>query len=268
MKKFLARGLGVVLILTAVLGLLLSAGGVVWAWRYRPALTDRVLKGIEKIHNLAVTTNDGLVVVADALQKAKDNVVQLKTTSESVSAALTATTPVVKDVGTLVGVDMVTVVDKTRASLDSAATSARLIDDTLGIISALPLIGARYKPDVPLGVSISEISLSLAGLPDQLTKVQGQLEKTSSNLEMVAYDLQTLSGNLDQIDANLDQARLVVVRYQSNFKELQEWLDDIRQRLPVFSRNLGIALTVFCVWLALSQLGLLVQGVQLMRVQR
>ena len=88
----------------------------------------------------------------------------------------------IRSTADLVGVEMVGFVNNTQTSLTSVQSSARVVDDFLGLLSSLPLIGARYKPDVPLEDSIALVKTSMDPLPDSLLKIRRDLDVSAANV--------------------------------------------------------------------------------------
>lgn len=67
----------------------------------------------------------------------------MQTTSTEIAASLDQTAPMVEGIGILVGKNIDELILNTQSSLAVAQSSAKLVDDTLSLITALPLIGRR-----------------------------------------------------------------------------------------------------------------------------
>jgi hypothetical protein len=115
-----------------------------------------------------------------------------------------------------------------------------MIDNTLSLISSIPLIGPSlgvgYRRDMPLEASINEVSLSLETVPDSLREVQSGLNQTARNFELMKNDLDDLIGQLMKSRLVLAGAEAVMTDYQEIFTKSQERLQSARTATPDFVR--------------------------------
>ena len=163
---------------------------------------------------VAATTNM-LDVVNTTLDQAGANIQAIEASLIDVTAALSTASNVADTVGTMIGEDFTRVIAETQTSLDSVETSAKLIDDTLRIVSAVPFIGARYRPEVPLQETISAVNLSLDELPASFAVVQSELEQTSTSVDNIQRDLDNLSMTIGEIETSLTEAKVVLEQYRT-----------------------------------------------------
>lgn len=262
-KNIIVRITGALLILTALVGWMLSGSSLVWLWNTRPHLTQSAQEWVELSSRTLDTTEGMLQVIEDTLVQAEDTLKRLKSTLESTGTSLRSTVTVVGQVGGLVGVDMVKVVDDTQASLVAASASAKLVDDTLRVVAAIPFIGQQYQPKVTLSESITDIAFSLETMNTSLLQIQTGVEDTARKLDEVRWLLEDLSRQVIKIQPGIADARKRVDEYQVIVSEVQQRNTDIGQALPGLLNTIYTLLVLVLIWIIFSQLSIFLQGLQL-----
>lgn len=266
MKQFLARLIGITLILGAILGLVFSIAGLVVVSRVEYQVTNRTLAGLNLLDRALVATADGLSVADESLREAEDTVASLETTTLGMSQTISDTIPLVDSVANLVGEDLPDSIGAAQTALAAAESSAQVVDDTLALLAALALLGGvEYAPPVPLHTSIAQVSDSLDSLPASFSEMQIGLDTTANNLARIETDIAGIADNIGQTDASLADARSVVAQYQAVVADLQAEVVTIREGLPRWLRLLRWGISLTLVWLGIAQLGLLSQGLEIIR---
>jgi phage-related tail protein len=262
-KSTLVRTSGALLILLALAGWLLSLGGLFILWNSRP----QVEQGLADLADLAAqvldTTGGILQVIEDSLVQSADTLTALQSSLNSAAGSFGNSVDVMDQLSVLVGVDLVCVVDETQTSLQSASTSAKLVDDTLGVIAAIPFVGKQYQPEVTLSQSINNISLSLEGMRPSLTGIQVGIDTTSSRLDEVYRMVLTLTERVKETRPGIYSAMQEVDDYQQIVADLQEKNAAFKTALPGMLSSVYTLLSVLLGWAALSQFSTFVQGLQL-----
>jgi hypothetical protein len=75
--------------------------------------------------------------------------------------------------------------------------------------------------------------------------------------------MSVMSASVGKIRASVAQYEEVVSEYQASIDQVQAQLNHLSIRLPQITRTLAIGLTIFLLWMAVAQLGLLTQGWEL-----
>jgi uncharacterized protein YoxC len=265
MNKVWKRLAGTALLAGAVIGILLSAAGLGFVWIGAPWVETKLSGLLNLTGRTLDTTQTGLAVISNSLDQSQKTVQLMGATASDISASIDQTVPMVQSTANLAGKDMTGIIKSTQNSLASAQTSARLVDDTLNLITSLPLIGQRYSPNASLSDSIGQISKSLDGLPGSLADLQQNMNASADNLQTIREKVQNLSADIHGMDTSLGEAKLVVQSYQAQVTELQTDLGKARQSLPAAIITAKIVGSLFFIWLALAQLGLALQGVGMLR---
>ena len=263
MKRFLARLTGLLLILDALLGFGLSVAGLVVIWTSQSTVLTRVTSTMDTIEMTVAATTNMLDVVNTTLDQAGANIQAIEASLIDVTAALSTASNVADTVGTMIGEDFTRVIAETQTSLDSVETSAKLIDDTLRIVSAVPFIGARYRPEVPLQEPISAVNLSLAELPASFAVVQSEMEQTSTSVDNIRRDLDNLSMTIGEIDTSLTEAKVVLKQYRTVVQSQEQEIARREANLPRWLDYASWSLTIGLIWLLFAQIPIFLVGLAL-----
>jgi methyl-accepting chemotaxis protein len=158
----------------------------------------------------------------------------------------------------------------TQETLKSVATSAKLVDDLLAVVTNIPFLSLEaYNPEVPLAKGFNQVANSLNRIPRSLIRAQDGLASTVVSMEEVEGDFAKMAKDMGEIATDLEAARSVIVEYQEIVSELQGTVSSTRQSLPDWLRMARWGLSLLLVWLGIAQIGLLAQGWELIeRSQR
>jgi len=261
MEPRYARLIGATLMAGAVAGLALGLLGLVLVWAGEGLITRRTEDGAATARRALDATDRLLVAADDTLLRAQDQLRNVEQALDSVGTSLDGTVTATRAFGRLAGGDVAQVIRDTRTSLQSLARSAGLVDTTLGVLSDLPLVGgARYRPAVPLAESIRRVDESLLPVPGQLALMDLSLRQTADGVAAVRSDLTAVAGDLGGVEESLAAARTGIADYRDTVAELDRQLDRAQRDARRLTRLGALAVTLFVLWLAIAQLGLLTQG--------
>ena len=265
----LRKMIGVLFIAAAVAGAIFSLLGLIEIWRYRPVVIRTVTDSLVLFDQTLTTTRDGLTIVGQVVQTTTEEVASLQTTTQALATAIHDTNPMLKSLITLTGQTFPEAVDATQTSLGSAQKSALLIDNILAALTSIPFSPVKaYKPDVPLHTALAEVSTSLDTLPPSLVSIKTSLEDGKTNLGALEADMNKISETTQGISLTLGEARTVVDQYKTITTTLKERLEAIQLNAPAWVTGITWILSFVLVWLLIAQLGLGMQGFNLLRGQR
>lgn len=266
MKRLFPTLIGYSLIFAAALGLIFSLGGLIASWVYAPSLSQTLQEQVQLAESIMETTAQGLEVASQTLDATRLTIQTLDETVQTFSEAITDTMPLLETIGSVVGEDLPATIQSTQTSLNSAQQSARVIDGVLSTITAIPLFpGDPYRPEVPLYVALGEVSRSLNGLPSSFRGMQDNLTRSGANLATARADIQRVRGEVVRVKNNLKQAQDILKQYRQTALTLGNQLESFRLAIPAMMRWASLFLSLFWLWLATAQLGLLTQGLELSR---
>ncbi|GAB4481992.1 MAG: hypothetical protein Kow0088_24640 [Anaerolineales bacterium] len=264
MKRGFSSLVGYLLIFSAGLGFLLSLFGLVITLRYAGHLTVTLQEQILLAESVMDTTAQGLDVASQTLETTRMTVRTLDETVQTFSQSITDTLPLLDTIGGMIGEDLPDTIHSTQVSLSAAQQSARVIESVLGTLTAIPFFpGDPYEPEVPLYVALGDVSSSLNDLPQAFRVMQENLLKSGANLATAQADIQKVRGEVAQVESNLQQAQAILKQYRQTALHLRDQFESLRLKTPQLVRWGTIFFSLFLVWLATAQVGLLSQGLDL-----
>jgi hypothetical protein len=244
--------------------MLVTVGGTVVIWQLKTTVTGQLAGGLDVVNNTIDATTTALLAVQTSLETAQESVIILETTATTLSKSIADTNPIVNDLADMLETQLPRTLTSTEAALTAAQDSANVIEGVLRAVTSIPFLPLPpYQPDVPLSVSLGQVSQSLDGLPELLTSMAGNLTTTNSNLKVLTVETQLLAENIKKIDTSLVTAKQAVTQYQGVVAALKAQISQVKASLPVAFDAVAWGLTAFLIWLAVTQLGLLTQGIEL-----
>jgi methyl-accepting chemotaxis protein len=265
MNSFFSRIVGVLMVIAAIFGLIFSGWGFVRIWTIKNQVVADILSTIELTHTTLEATSDGLFLAEQSLTQAKVDVISLKNTLEATGRAIRATNPIISSLSNLMANDLPDAIEATQMSLETAQSSARLIESFLRTLSSIPFLPIEpYDPQVPLQESLGEVSASLEGIPESLLEMDENLGQSQGNLILIQAEFNIMARHVEQINESLTNAETIVMEYQEVISELQERTSNLEDDIPQRINNLVWWLTFILIWLAITQIGLLLQGISLL----
>jgi len=265
MNQHQNRLLGWILIVTALLGWLISLGGLVGVWMIQPTITQSGVTFLSTGQSTLETTGQLLNEIDTSLAAAVDNIAVVQTMLTVTAAAFDKTTPMLQSAASMVGNDFAKMTTETQNALISLQSSAKIVDDSLRFISRIPLIGSPYNPPAPLDVSISNLAASMDNLPANLAEIQAWLDSTGSDLQGLQKSTSQLSLDMGTFIPNLTAARTTAGEYKALVQEMKIEIGSLQANFPTYIFLAAVVLSLFLIWLAFAQLGTFFQGWQQLR---
>ncbi|PKO17826.1 MAG: hypothetical protein CVU39_04905 [Chloroflexi bacterium HGW-Chloroflexi-10] len=265
MKRGLYNFIGILLILAALAGLAISVTGIIGIWRIENAMKTSFVDTLDLLDDTLQATADGITVADQSLSQGITSINTLTQTIETTGKSVEDSIPLVDTFTQMTILDLPKTIETTQEALESAQSSAAVIDTTLALLTTIPYSPiTSYDNTVPLGDALGEVSVSLDALPISLATMEKPLEKSKENLTEIGTQITTMATDIQEINNSLTNARKVTTQYQGVISTLQQQLALTRQNLPGQLEMISWFLTVALVWLGLTQIGLLMQGFEMM----
>lgn len=260
-KRIFAVLGGVALFVAGAAGLAFCIVGLVILPRLERQVEVFASDQIDTFDRALSATLDGLLTAEDALAQATEAVDGLEGVMADVGQAINGTTPVLDVAAELLSEQLPTTIQAAQETLTSVATSAQLVDDILGVISVIPLLGTdRYNPEVSLHQGFRDMSSGLDGIPELLLTAGEGLSAGSEGLQDVEEGFAAMGRSVSETMASLESAQVVLEDYQGIVSDLQGTLFSVRDSLPRWLRALRWGLTLALIWLGMAQIGLMTLG--------
>jgi methyl-accepting chemotaxis protein len=257
---------GFAFVIAGSVGALFVIYGIVQVWRARSAGEKIVAETMVVAIDTIQATEEGLDVIQGLVERTSGDVMLLESSIQTLTLTIDNSNLVLGSLSALTGTDLPATIIATQASLTSAQTSAALIDDVLGAMAGIPLLGlGAYQPEVPLSTALGEISESLDPINPSLESISDNLAGTSLNLEALGSELGRVTETTREISATLAGAREVIADYQTIAQDLSVRAERIQEQAPATLRGLAWLLTFLLLALLFPQIGLAERGLGLLQ---
>jgi hypothetical protein len=260
---------GFLLIAAAVAGFIFSIAGLFAIWYYRPVVTQTVMDTLTLLDQTLTTTQNGLTIVGEVMKTTTGDVASLQTTTQALAKSIHDTNPMLDSLTSLTGKDFPAAIKAIQTSLASAQGSALLIDNTLATLTSIPFLPMEaYTPAVPLHTALAQVSTSLDSLPSALITITASLVDGKKNLGVVEVELNKISDTTKGMSTALGSAQTVVDQYQTVTTQLKVRVEDTQLAAPGWMVAGTWILSFVLGWLLIAQLGLGLQGFDMLRESR
>lgn len=148
------------------------------------------------------------------------------------------------NVGTLIGSDFADLTIEGQKSLETAANSAKIIDETLSFLSRIPFLNLNYDPEQPLEKGLRDLSASFSLLPANLEQIESDLDSATENISGFSDQLDPIDDSINDILESIQGLKLKFVAYQTT-------LDTINNNVLDSSSKVQNSLTIFLIILIL-----------------
>jgi len=259
--------IGISLIIAAIIGLILSIGGIIGVWIAKDPLATGLANTLNMLQTTLQATSSGLKVAENALTMAVSDVTNMENTIQTASKTVGDTVPLIDSFSVLIADKLPGAISAVQTALTSAQTSANAIEGTLKILTAFPLLPMEpYNPDTPLPDALGEVVTSLDPIPQSLIDMEESLTTSQGNLTSIATQVSTISKNVGELRTTLDGTKKVLGQYQTVLTTLEGQISVAQDNLENFLNIGAWVVTIFLIWLGLAQIGLLTQGLEMVGV--
>lgn len=265
MKRNRYYYLGTLLVVMAIVGMLISVVGILGLWWVEQTLKAGLQDTLVLLDTTLQATGDGLAIAGQSLGQANTSLAAVVDTLQTSSKSVHDAVPLVDSLGQLTTKEIPNTIAKTQQALQSAQTSARIIDSTLKVLTSLPLLPvAPYASQLQLGDALQQISASLDPISRSLSSMDTSFSNASQNLAGMEERLNQIAAGLKELNPSLADAKKVTAQYEEVISTLKRKISQARSDLPGVLDLAAVVFTILLVWLGLAQVGLLVQGLEMM----
>ncbi len=257
---------GLLMVIVAAGSLMITLAALVQVWRLRQPVTQYLRSNLRVVHESLGTTSDGLLLTSQSLDSVQASVTALSVTVDTLGKSIQDSEPMMDSLVVLMGEDLPETISSAQTSLSSAQESAKIID---AVLRALTIFNPRiYNPRVPLNDALGQVSESLDDLPKSFSNMEVGLKSTQRNLTTIQVQIDLMSGEIERINESLDGSRKVINQYQGLFTRAEKRVINIKNRAPATVTTLAWVLSFLLFWLGVAQVGLLIRGLEWLRVKK
>lgn len=255
---------GSILMFAGILGIILSLTVIAGTWFIKPKLENNLFNSYETINSAILNTKDGLTLITEALSQAEQSLTVIGSSLTTLDDSLVNLSGVSSDSSKLIGTNFVEIIEDAQTSLDSSANGAKLIDDTLNLLSSIQVLGLDFRPKVPLHTSLLDLSTNLNMLPDNLHTIETYLAEISLNLGELRLSVGSMNTQVSDLKSQVNQAKGIITSYQQTADDMSNEISRLEKSTSLWLTVLSVAISVFMIWLLLIQISPLLQAYELL----
>ena len=262
------RVLGSCLMIFSTLGLLISLLGLVAVFRFSGPVASSSEQALQVTLVALTSGQQNLDLALRALGEAQAALDATEAFVEGAGSGLKDTSALMGSLSDMMVGDLGQVIVESQHSLAAAENAAAVIEELLyGLNVISGLTGLTYDPDVSLTESFARMNDSLDTLPRTLAELDDSLTDAQGNLDDSQASVVELAGPLNESAAVLMEAQGSLEAYSSLIAQLIQEIEDLRESLPRWIRAIVFSLYFLLIWLAITQVGLLWQGWEMVSEQ-
>lgn len=252
-------------VILSIIGMLMAVSLAIGALAARSPLIRLSSRLGASLQETLTTTNSGLKLIAQSLDGVEASFDELQNSLNTLESSVAGLAPFMQDLSMLIGTDMSAIASEGATTLKSAAESSRLIDSTLQFLARIPLLRLDYVPDVPLHVTLENLSGDINRLPPLLQEITADLEQSAGDIKLLGEDVGALSVQTAEIKSSLADAGPILESYQNILTNFQADTNSLFADLPGYLNIACLALALVALWAFLSQLIRLLEGLEALK---
>jgi hypothetical protein len=260
---------GVFLVILALIGLILSAFSIWGIIQIQEMLVPKIESGLDLVDEALVTTEQALDVLDSTINTVSNNILRMREALVTLAQSVHDAVPILESLSTITGETIPETITATQASLTTAQTTAKTIEDILGLISRFPLMpGDPYNPKVPLNIALGQVVADLDKISPQMLTIEQNLKDSKKNLYSLEADILQVALDLIHINTELTAATEVIDQYRLLIDQVQLRLESVRAQLPNWVSTIAAFFLFLLAWIVIYQVDLLIRGIRLIRLER
>jgi methyl-accepting chemotaxis protein len=252
--------LGRLFIIFSIIGILFSIAGIGLIWYLRPKVENTLSGVLVTLNETMVNTDASLLIMSNVIEITKTNVVTLEATIGDLDSTLASISDSLDTTATLIGDDVRLTIITTQTALSSAAESSKLIDNFLLILASIPFIGADYQPDVPLHISLEQVSSNLDDIPQSLEAMEQTLSDAASGLDILNENMTRVSEDIRALETDLTDANKSIKEYRQIIKQVKEKTISLQENLGRYLIIMSVIFSLLLLFLGIAQISLFLEG--------
>jgi hypothetical protein len=248
----LKRILAVVVMIVSAVVLVLCLGGIAGAWSVRAQLRTDLVSVVMAAEARATAVNQGLDRLDAALTGASERVTAIEQDALAFGTNLEENRPLLTVISNTVGVELSPLVESARGLMTSVREAASAVNSTVEAINAIPFVSVP----VPELTSLKKLSQDVEDFRTEVQELRTSLDQRRS--EIIQGTVSIITSPTSQIGETLDDMSTTVSGYRQKLGAVQEGLSDLGSAIDRTLTRVAVGLTLFLLWVAFSQAGLLV----------
>jgi len=255
MKKLnRSRIIGKIMAASGIVGIIIAIIFSLFTWIAKVQINSFLQTTYASLQTVLSTSKNGLALINESLQQADNSLSTIVNVVDDLSVSVNNLVPITNETAEIIGIDLTNIVVDAQTSLDSASSGSKLVDETLKILAAIPLLGLDFQPDVPLHTSLSLLSSDINDLPDKLSVIQANLLLTGESLDTLSSSIASLSTDLGEFKTDIENSKNVITNYELATDSLELSLNKIQNNTNILLTTVSILITILLIWMLVAQI--------------
>jgi hypothetical protein len=253
-KRLLIAAIIVLSSLMFVAGLV----GIGAIWIYRKPLTQNILTHLQYVDTELTSAQSAIEMAKGELERTLRLVDDAQVALAQVKQQADQAKQLLNTVNGTLNQDLIPGLQTTRDRIEQLRGTLQSLRDTLGKINQIPFLNITIPGDEVLANIISGVD----ALDGQIKSVQELAQKASTFTGDTSY---LFGGDLNDTKQHIQILLDSVTAYDVKITGWRAQVEGFMQVVPDWINTSAVLLTIFLIWLALSQFGLLLHGFSLQR---
>ena len=261
----LKRILGTLAIGLGLIGLVASVTAIIGIWPASRYLTSQAIQIIESIEPIFTSIGDGLDQVEANLQKARNEIKEVRSAAENVADKGEQSDPADRAKLEATFVKMAQWLEKTEGLMEVLHAGTSTLLNCYEVVTNLPLVWENNASiDPALLKNIQEASQTIEKTSSTLQSIQKQITEIGNNNDVQENALKVAALTVE-IDTGLASLENHISQSKQQVEQTRGKLSDLKQSISFWGTAGPVVCTLLLVWLGLSQWSLMVHGWSMLR---
>lgn len=247
-----------ILIVFSGIFLLASVAGIAAIWIYNTPLTRQAISELQNIDSQLAQAQVTLTSSEKELSRALRIVDATQVTLEKLATQTNSTENLLDTIQSTLDDRLLPELKTTRGRIDSARVTLEQLQSLLAGIGG-------FIPGVDLSIPdklLADLIVSANSLNAEITSMEALATQVSLFVGDTSY---LLGGDLTETRDSLQSFLTAIQDYQTKVTGWRGQVADLLEGTPKWIDQASVALTIFLLWFGLSQFGLILHGLHLLR---
>jgi hypothetical protein len=250
--KNLTRILAVIVMVISALVLVLSLTGIAGAWIIRGQLATDLVDIATEAEARATRAKRGLGQLDAALTRAHDQVSGVEQEVQAFGADLEENRPLLSAISDRLGLELGPLFDSARGFMTTIRETIAAVNGAIEAINAIPFVSIP----VPELERMEQLSQDVDNVRTEVQDLRTAIDQRRS--EIIQGSVSIVTTPTSKIGSTLGEMQATVSEYSQQAGAVQERLSDFKSAIGGRLTWAAVILTLILLWLAFSQVGLLV----------
>jgi uncharacterized phage infection (PIP) family protein YhgE len=247
LKRILA-----VMVMAISVMLVLCLTGIVGTWIVRGQLATDLVGIVTATETRATAVKQGLDRLDGALTQARGQVAAVEQDLQAFGADLEENKPLLTAVSDKLGIKLSPLIDSARETMSSIREAVAAVNSAIEAINAIPFVSVP----VPELEAVTKLSQDVESFRTEVQDLRAAIDQRRG--EIIGGAVSIITTPTARIGSTLDEMQATVSGYSQRLDAVQEGLSTLKSAIGKWLTWVALILTLILLWIAFSQVGLLV----------